>query len=60
MMGMDCVNHTQQEERDCNYCIWHTDGNCASCNCEYISRAEALEAVRRVRGEKDENRHITR
>ena len=51
MMGMDCVNHTQQEERDCNHCIWHTDGNCASWNCEYISRDEAVEAVRERRGE---------
>lgn len=52
-MGMDCINQQAVSDRDCSHCIWHTDGRCASWDCEYISRDEAVEAVRKVRGMKD-------
>ena len=54
MMGMDCVNQQAIADRDCDHCIWHTSGSCASWDCEYVSRDEAVEAVRKVRGEKDD------
>lgn len=49
MIGMDCVNQQAVSDRDCSHCIWHTDGRCASWDCEYISRDEAVEAVRERR-----------
>lgn len=49
MMGMDCINQQTAQDRDCSHCIWHTDGRCASWDCEYISRAEALEALEKVK-----------
>ena len=36
-------------DRDCSHCIWHTDGRCASWDCEYINRAEALEALEQLK-----------
>ena len=39
----------KDSDRDCSHCIWHTDGRCASWDCEYISRKEALEAVEKVK-----------
>lgn len=50
MIGMDCIN---VEHRDCTTCIWHTSGSCASWDCEYISRDEAVEAVRERRQKHD-------
>lgn len=49
MMGMDCINQQTAQDRDCSHCIWHTDGRCASWDCEYISRKEALEALEKVK-----------
>ena len=49
MIGMDCINQQTAQDRDCAHCIWHTDGRCASWDFEYISRAEALEALEKVK-----------
>ena len=48
MQQIDCINQ-QARERLCSHCIWHTDGRCASWDCEYISRKEALEALEKVK-----------
>ena len=38
------------DDRDCNKCIWNaTGGYCAAWDCEFISRAEAVAAVREKR-----------
>jgi hypothetical protein len=41
------------ENRDCNTCIWHTENGCASWDCDYISRDEAVKAVKAMRGEEE-------
>ena len=44
------------DERDCEKCIWNTIyGGCCAWDCEYISRAEAVAAVRKERERRKEN-----
>ena len=39
-------------ERDCKNCLWHTDDGCSSWDCDFISREEAAEAVKKLREER--------
>ena len=48
-------------ERNCITCVWKVDGVCQSWECDYINRADAIEAYKRMKEMRqliNKNKHI--